>query len=280
MRIERIHKGGLAERLRERSAEIEQAALTRVYSVSDPTEGSDPEYLEGLKAAVSAALQYGIEALERSEDRPAPIPTVLLSQARLAARNGVELDTVLRRYLTGHALLDDFLIGESERAGLPKGVSLKQMLRVQAAAIDRLLAAVSEEYARETKTRPDSPEQRRVEQVDRLLAGEPIDMVGLRYDFDVCHVGIVARGFGAADAMRELTGKLEYRSLLIPHDESTVWVWLGRRRSTDLGELERDLSSNVPYRVSLAIGEPADGYAGWRLTHRQAKAALPVALRA
>lgn len=269
----------LATRLRERRAEIEQVALTRVYSVSDPTEGLDPEYLSGLRAAVTAALDYGIEALERSEDRPAPIPTVLRSQARLAARNGVELDTVLRRYCAGHALLDDFLVEESERGGLPKGTSLKRLLRVEAAALDRLLAAVSEEYAREAKARPGSPEQRRFERIERLLAGEPVDTAELAYSFEVHHVAVVATGPGATEAIRELASALDRNLLLIRRDEDTAWAWLGGRRPLEFEALERVVSQSWPAEVPLALGEEGLGLSGWRLSHRQAQAALPIAMR-
>jgi hypothetical protein len=279
MRIKEIRKESLAERLRERSAEIEQAALTRVFSVSDPTEGSDPEYVTGLRAAVAAALQYGIEALERSEDRPAPIPTELRSQARLAARNGVELDTVLRRYLAGHALLDDFMVEESERGGLPEGASLKRLLRVEAAALDRLLVAVSEEYARESKARPGSPEQRRAERIERLLAGEPLDTTDLGYDFDAHHTGVVAVGSGAPEALRELAGALDRNLLLLRRKEDSVWAWLGGRRALEFDRLEQAVSRHWPAEATLAIGEADQGLSGWRLTHRQAQAALPIALR-
>jgi DNA-binding PucR family transcriptional regulator len=34
-----------------------------------------------------------------------------------------------------------------------------------------------------------------------------------------------------------------------------------------------------PAAATLALGEPGEGVEGWRLTHRQAKAALPVAVR-
>ena len=127
MRIEEIRRG-LTMRLRKRRAEIEQATLTRVSSISDPKEKPDPEYSEGIKAAVTAAIEFGIEAVERSEEHPPPIPTTLLSQARLAARHGVKLETVLRRYLAGYTLLGDFLIEESERGGPLKGASLKRLL--------------------------------------------------------------------------------------------------------------------------------------------------------
>jgi DNA-binding PucR family transcriptional regulator len=35
----------------------------------------------------------------------------------------------------------------------------------------------------------------------------------------------------------------------------------------------------LPPGVSLAIGEPGESLSGWRLTHQQARAALPIALR-
>jgi hypothetical protein len=271
MRIEEIRRG-LAQRLRERRLEIEQATLTRVHSISDPDEGADPEYSEGLRAAVSVAVAYGIEAIERSEDHPPPMPTALLSQARLAARHGVRLEVVLRRYLVGYTLLGDFLIEESEWGAPLNGASLKRLLRILAALLDRLIAAVSEEYAREAKARPASSEQRRAERVQRLLAGE------LAYEFDGWHLGVVASGLGAAPAVGELAVALDCRHLVVRRDEVTVWAWFGGRRQTDAEEIERHLSEDWPAQVSLAIGEPGRAFAGWRLTHQQAKATLPIAL--
>jgi hypothetical protein len=278
MQIEQA-RDELCERLRSRQPEIEQTALARVRSVSGPGEIASPEYTEGLRLAVTAALEYGIEALERSEDRPAPIPTALLSQARLAARHGVELDTVLRRYLAGHTLLDDFLVEESERGGAMNGASLKRVLRVQATVLDRLLAAVSEEYAREAKTHSSSSEQRRIERIERLLAGELLETSGLRYDFEARHTGLVAVGSEAVEAVRGLATALERNLLLVRRGEDSVWAWLGGRRSLDFEQLERAVSQGWPAEVVLAIGEEGEGIAGWRLSHRQAQAALSVALR-
>jgi DNA-binding PucR family transcriptional regulator len=275
MRIGEIRRS-LTGRLRERRAEIEQAALARVHSVSGSIGSSDPEYLEGLRAAVSAALDYGIDAIERPDDDPAPIPTVLFSQARLAVRHGVKLETVLRRYVAGYALLGDFLIEESARSGALDTVSLKELLRVQAVVLDHLLSAVSDEYAREAKARPRSTEQRRVERVERLLAGELLDTAELGYDLDAHHIGTISRGPGAAEATHELAKALDRRCLIVRRDESTVWGWFGSRE-TDTDELERHVLESWPAQVSLAIGEPGLGFAGWRLTHRQAKAALPLA---
>ncbi|HEX7245612.1 MAG TPA: helix-turn-helix domain-containing protein [Solirubrobacterales bacterium] len=270
----------LSKRLERRRGEIEEATLTRVYSVADPTEDSDPAYLDGLRTAVSAALGYGIEALRRSEDRPAPIPTSLLSQARLAARNGVELDTVLRRYLAGHALLDDFLIEESERGGLPGGSSLKRLLWVEAAALDRLLSAVSEEYAREVAARPGSPAERRAKQIERLLAGEPLDASGLGYDLEAHHTGLVASGQQSEQVLRELAAALDCNLLLLRREADCAWAWLGgRRRALSFEEIECALRQLSPAEATLTVGEPGHGLASWRLTHRQALAAMTVAQR-
>src|SRR4051794_73212 len=84
--------------LHARRDEIEQAILARVYAVADSTDVADPEYAEGLRGAVSAALDYGLCALELNEEHPPSVPSAVLDQARLAARNRVSLDTVLRRY--------------------------------------------------------------------------------------------------------------------------------------------------------------------------------------
>jgi GGDEF-like domain/PucR C-terminal helix-turn-helix domain len=270
----------LCARLRARQAEIEEAALARVRSVSDPEQIASPEYREGLRVAVSAALEYGIEALGRSEDRPAPIPTALLSQARLAARNGVELDTVLRRYLAGHTLLDDFLLEEAEGGEPIGGASLKRLLRAEASALDRLLAAVSEEYMREAKAGPASPTERRAKQVERLLAGEPLDAAELAYDLEGHHLGLLASGPDIQEEIKALSHRLDARLLAVPREEGELlWAWLGSRRRLDPAELLNRARAELPDGLSLATGEPGEGLAGWRLTHRQAAAALAVAMR-
>ena len=272
-------RGTIAARLRARRPELEQAVLTRVYSISDPTDVSDPTYAEGLRATVAAALDYGLDGLERGERSAPDVPPALLLQARLAARSGVSLDTVLRRYFAGYALLGDFLVEEDEEDGLLDGNTLKSLLRTQAALFDRLLAAVSEEYARETDNRLGTSEERRAERVQRLLAGEALDTTDLDYDFDGHHIAAIASGPEAPEALRRLASSLDCRLLLVRRDEEAVWAWLGARRKLDPAEVERLASRGWSTQMPLAIGECSDGLAGWRLSHRQAAAALPVAQR-
>jgi hypothetical protein len=257
---------------------MERTLLTRVYGVADPTEVGDLAYLEGLRTAASAGVDFGLATIESSQDRLPLVPPALLSQARLAARSGVGLDTVLRRYTAGHALLIDFLIEEVERYGILSPAELRKLLAIISAAIDRLLAAVSEEHARELESRVGfSGEHRLAERVERLLAGEPIDVGDLPYDFTGWHLAIVARGGGAKQQLRALAADLDCLTLLVARNDAQAWAWLGSREPLDPA---RVLSfSEFHDGLVVAVGEPAEELPGWRLTHRQATAALTVALR-
>lgn len=270
----------LAKRLRSRQAEIEAATLTRVNAIADTSLASDPTYVDGLRGAVSAALDYGIQATERSAEREQPIPVSLLAQARMAARSGVSLDTVLRRYFAGYSLLGYFLIEEGSKDNLMSGAELQRLLGTQAVIFDRLLAAISEEHARESELRTVSTEQHQALRIERLLEGELIDTAGIAYDFEGWHLGVIASGPGASEALRELARALDLRHLIVNRgEEGAVWAWLGGRRRPDPAATQSFATANWPGGVLLAIGEPGSGLAGWRFTHRQAVAALAVAQR-
>jgi PucR C-terminal helix-turn-helix domain/GGDEF-like domain len=265
----------LSERLEARREEIEAAVMTRVYAVSDPSD-LDPAYADGLRAAVTAAVDYGLAAIELGEEHPPPLPPILLAQARLAARAGVPLDTVLRRYFAGQALLNDYVVVEAERNGT-EGI-LQGLLRTQAILFDRVITAVSEEYAREPSAHPVTSEQRLGERLERVIGGELVDTSTIDYPLEDHHLGAIAMGGGAVQAFRDLATTLDRRLLLIRRDDETVWGWLGGRRPFVLEELTRISSQAWPSSFPIAFGEPGEGLAGFRLTHCQARAALPIAL--
>ncbi|HEX5929432.1 MAG TPA: helix-turn-helix domain-containing protein [Solirubrobacterales bacterium] len=269
----------LAARLQERLPELQRAVATRVYSISDPSEVADPAYLQGLNAALAAALDHRLAGLAAGERRAPAIPPILLAQARLDAREGVSLDTVLRRYLAGNALFGDFLAEEAERAEV-SSADLRQLLRRQATLYDRLLEAVSEEHGREAQSWPSSSAERRRESVKRLLAGELVDGSELGYDLDAHHLALMAKGEGALEAMRALAGRVDRRLLAVCREEEPTWAcWLGGGRPLAAEPTLQALGELAPERVIVTVGEPGEGLAGWRFSHRQAKAALPIAER-
>jgi hypothetical protein len=269
----------LAQRLRERLPELQTAVATRVYAIADPYEVTDPAYLEGLNAAVAAAVDYRLAVLEVGERRAPAVPEVLLAQARLDARDGVALETVLRRYFAGNSLVGDFLAEEAERAEVPSS-ELRRLLAEQATLGDRLIEAVSAEHARESTSRPSSAAERQRELVKSLLAGELVDGAELEYDLEGHHLALMARGQGAAELMRAMATRLDRRLLIVQREEEPKWAaWLGGRAPLDAADAVAALRRLAPSGVFVTLGEPGESLAGWRFSHHQAKAALPVAER-
>jgi hypothetical protein len=269
----------LIERLAARRPELEQTVLARVNSVGDPSPAADPEYALGLKAAVNAAVSYGLSAIEGGGSRAEPVPHELLAQARRAARSGVGLDTVLRRYVAGHALLGDYFLQAAEGDERLQGAPLQRLLRAEAVLFDRLVVAVTEEHGRELRKRRCSAKQRRAECVERLLAGEFADTSALAYDLEAWHLGVVAVGPGGPQTVKDLAGALDRRLLLVQPGGPLTWAWLGGGNRIEAGHLTRLAKQPLSTEVALSIGEPAQGLSGWRFTHRQAAAALPIAIR-
>jgi len=264
--------------MRECRAEIEQAVLSRAAALLGSTRDLDPEFLEGQREAVGAAVDFGIRAVEVGEERLREVPTVLHAQARLTARSGVSMDTMMRRYFAGYVLLGDFLMREADRCSL-RGVALQRIMRDTATVFDRLITTMAEEYQRELQGRHASSEARLAARVRALLDGELMDAAEIDYEFDAWHLGAVVAGSGGAEGARELARRLDRRLLLVRADDDTVWAWFGGRRPVQAEALDSALSADWPEPLSIALGESARGLAGWRLTHRQAQAVLPVAKR-
>jgi hypothetical protein len=264
-------------RLRARLPEIERAIFSTLRaSLSDPAGGGDAEYVRGLRVTIVAVLDYALTGIETGEGWSAPIPSAAIVQARRAARNGVGLETVLLRYTIGNRLLGDFIMEEVDR--LPSQVS-RQLLNTQGTLVERLMAAVSAEYKLEVERAGRSLDQRRGERVLRLLAGEPIAPGEFDYTFeDAWHLGMIASGARTPEAIRGLGAGLDCEVLSVARGEKTMWVWLGSENRLPPSGIELRLSAMVDIGVRLALGEPSRGVQGWRLTHRQAQAALLVAL--
>jgi AcrR family transcriptional regulator len=151
-------RAGVVARLRARHGELVGEIFARVSGDAfAPPGGSgssgvqDAEYVAGLRATVAATVEYALQGIERGEGWAGPIPAVASEQARRAARAGVNLDTVLRRYVLGSALLGECVMEEADREQeswtqpTQRG-ALREALRAQAAALDRLIAEVSRAY--------------------------------------------------------------------------------------------------------------------------------------
>jgi hypothetical protein len=275
-----VYRAGLAERLRARRLELEEAIFARFHNVGfDPAAGEDAEYVAGVRAAIAEAVDYGFMAVEHGEEWLGSIPPAAVAQARRAARNGVSLERVLLRYNAGHALLGDFVMQEAEQERFAsQRNALRHVLRTLSALLDHFTASMASQYQEEVERTLRSPELRRTERVQRLLAGAPVDLAELGYELDAEHLGVIAMGTRAGETVRALAAGLGCELLSVQRSEETVWAWFGSRRGLAITDIERLLSSTDAAGVSLVIGGPGTGIDGWRLTHRQAQAAMLVAL--
>ena len=273
----------IATRLRSRSPEIEQAIYARIQeAVPDPIGSKDPAYQTGVRGTITAVVDYSLDSIERGPEWSGPILPAAATQARRAARTGVSLGTVMRRYFAGHGELGEFVMKEAHHCGLSNhGPALHHIRRTQEALLERVTAAIEREYNQELERIARPSEQSRAEIVQRLLSGEPVDSVELaelNYEIHTSwHLAVIAIGAGAEEFLQRL--KAHYgRKLLAVSLNETVWAWLGGKQRPTVTDIER-LSTNGHMGLTLAIGELGRGIDGWRLTHHQARAALGVALR-
>lgn len=276
--------------------------------VSDPASGCNSEYTAGLRVAVAAVVDFGLAGIEHGERRPIPVEAV--AQARRAARSGVSLDIVLRRYILGNTVFGDYIIEEADRAACAGELAcLREILCVQSSLLGDLVMAVAHEHTCELQRDGGSNDRRVGERIRMLLAGESMERIqyappsgrevdaGVELDAETGyrlnaeHLGVIASGAAAQQVLRAVASALDRRLLCVRHNRETIWAWLAGPRKLRMPDLERALSTRttrlssngreIPLENELvfATGEPAWGLEGWRLTHRQAQAAFLVARR-
>ncbi|HST68289.1 MAG TPA: helix-turn-helix domain-containing protein [Solirubrobacterales bacterium] len=237
----------------------------------------DAEYQRGLREAVSSGVDYAIVLIDEGLERGPQVPVALTVQPRLAARQGIPLEVVIKRYLAAKTLLTHFMLEEAAAIGVGDPALLQEALATLEAAFDRLLSAVTEEHKREAQGRQGSSESLLADRVRRLLAGELVDSSCLDYGLDSHHMGIVVGSAEARQIIRLLATETDSRPLIIRTSEVETWAWLGSKEPLDPAAVGRLAGRICSVSTPVSIGEPAQGLSGWRLTHRQARAAFSIA---
>ena len=120
-------RAGVIERLRARRSEIEEAIFVRIRDRAfDPTGSGDAEYVEGLRAAIAAVVDYGLAGIEQGAASSAANPSVALAQARRAARAGASPEQAAPQQSIRimHALVE--VLAERGFAGATIGLVVKR----------------------------------------------------------------------------------------------------------------------------------------------------------
>lgn len=263
----------LVARLRRRQPEIEEAVFRAVSGIPTPAPVHDAEYLIGLRAATTALIDYSLTCLDQGRGWIGSVPSAAISQSRHAAYSGVPLETVLLRYITGAHRLIDYILEEAEAYDIP----LRDIRQAQDLLLRQLTATAATEYREAEEQQRQSSDQRRDALIRRLLAGESLIIADLDYSFDAWHLGLIVTGTSAEKTLRTLSRSQGCRLLLILIGKDTYWAWFGSDRRLSSHDVVRFLT-RTDGTISAAIGEPARGTNGWRLTYDEAQAAHHVAL--
>ena len=263
----------MAERLRARAPEIQQAILDRLGGLEGDAPVREPDYLHGLNEAVRRGVEYGIEVVAVGAERAEPAPLALPAQVRLAARHRISLALVIRRFTVAKGSFQQFVLEEAAAMRDLAPAELTEALTAQECVLQQLIATATEEHRRETSPPATNLEARIAERVRRLLDGEQVDASLLEYDLSGHHLGLVARTPAAHPLLRQLGTAVDGRLLAVTPNETETWAWIGARRPVDVEAVLRWVREAWPGAAPLGIGEPADGPSGWRRTHQQARAA-------
>jgi hypothetical protein len=245
-------------------------------AVPDPVSDMDPAHQERLRATIAQLLDYSLDAISASGHSYPPVPYLAKAEARRAARSGVSLGLVMRRYIAAHSRLGDYVLDEATRVGLASDApTMHDLRRIQETLLEHLTATVEQAYNGEGQQIGRTPTQRRAVTVRRLLNEEPAtteELIALRYEINHnWHVGVVAEGEKPGQTIGTVRAGLGCELLEIAAGADLVWAWFGSERTIPARRLGAQLSKQCHLR--LTFGEPRRGLDGFRRTHAEALAA-------
>lgn len=252
--------------------------------------GAAPERLTGDPALVEAAAAANHANLMRwiAANAAAPgervrveLPPEVLDLARDIVRRGLD-DTSLNSYRVGQnaafAFLIDWVFDASRDTELIHEV-LTVLSRSVFSFVDDTLAAIQEQLDAERERLTRGTHAERFQAVNLILEGAPISVeraeARLGYDLGAVHRAAVVwtakdAPSGAAERAAAAVARAlgSPRPLTVVATASTIWVWMTDSGTVDEDRLRRDIE--LPDGVSVAVGSPAPGMAGFRRSHLDA----------
>jgi GGDEF-like domain len=285
-----------ATRLTDRVPEVASAIAAMVRDeIDELREASSPELLsagaESNVTTVLQALRCGI-AVERVQ-----APAAALEHARRLARHGVPVNALVRAYRLGQQHMTEQVFEQLQTMDMPARLALTVMEAITATLfsyIDRVCEQVVDVYEKEREQWLATHNSIRVSRVREVLAARlPIDAdavstaIGcpLRWH----HLALLMWYPAAveADQLARLQGLVRSLGtaanaaaspLFISTDRTSGWVWLPYRSAPppDVVDSVRRLLLARPDPPNVAVGLPAAGPAGFRLSHQRAQAARDV----
>jgi PucR C-terminal helix-turn-helix domain/GGDEF-like domain len=274
----------LAARFLARREELGDEMVERIRErVPEFAEFGGPELWEVVRASCVTNLETGFSSLAGDRSLPDSIPADARELALLTARADLSVAALLASYRVGHRMIWQAWADAIEREA-PDDEARREALSAVSdflfGYVDRLATFLTREHTAERDRFMRSREQRRTQLVRDVIDGADPDpaeaMRELDYDLRLEHLALVIRGADPERVARDLGRALDApHRLVISLARDTAWAWLGRTRAFAVPE-----RVEAPEGTVVSIGDPAAGSAGFRRSHRQARDAHAVALRA
>lgn len=273
------------------SQRFAEAICGRIDEAIDEFDHTSPLTVQGIAATRSSILAFC--ALLRA-DGPLEVhaPAEAAALVRAYVRRRIPLKVVLRAYQIGHAELWRAWMQIVHAGGHDPATEvdlLDDSSVVLFRFMDRLTTEVIEAYEREHSQWTRSTTAVREEAVRAVLAEQPLVIEDVQrdlgHDVRAMQVGVVLWSTGQATPAETLQGAWRDLSNRGPSHSSTavmagsrvLWGWL----AIDAEQVEEAVAALAAWQpdagLGAAIGEPAAGLAGFRISHYQALQARRVA---
>lgn len=249
---------------------IERMANDAIGRVEPPLPiDSQSEYEHGIARAVQGVLDYVLASLAAGSTAVEPVPLVALDQARRAAKMGVGIDTVLRRYAAGDRALRRALATELEGRDRAMGDDVHTLADE---AVDRVMRQAVAEFDAETARISEMADPRLALALG--LLHEEINVSEIDgYLLDRWHIGLVTESTVPKVGLLRLAESLGAQPLVVDSRRGQRWAWIGRSEPMAAAGVEAALTGTFQHRAAFGLGEPRRGLSGWRLTHTEARRA-------
>lgn len=274
-----LRRADLCARLRTRLSEVEESIATKLTGTElGSSVAGEPDLERGQRESIRACVDLTLLAIELDSDwDEVSVPPAAVMQVQRVGRLGLSLQAVLSRYTDGYAVLWDYLLEEIEATEMPedeRAALLRSTSRRLALVAAKVLPLAAAKHTEAAALGSQSRQERAAAIAEALLNCAPVSTDELPYDVEGRHVAIVATGAGAEVVVRRLLASEGRSSLVLPRADGAIWAWLQTDKVPDLAAQRIDRADGV----RVAVGEQASGRAGFRASHRQAQAAMAVAL--
>jgi hypothetical protein len=256
-------------------ASIEDRVVARMQTTNGKPSAA---FHEALRRGMAAGVRDALARLRSQAEPPQELPPDLIELARLCADSGCELAGLPDAWLVGEEVFWDRFQVVAERTLADTALcwdvikAARVRLRGHPALVSGLFGRASErEVARVTGIDEDS----RLRAVLRALDGQWVDSRELGYDLAGHHIAVVADAPPLLDAVARST---ERQVLRVQAPDGAIWGWLGGRNRISEGDLDALIASQNSSDARVAFGEPAEGIAGFAVSHHQALEARAVAV--